>query len=415
MSKQLIAIDASPNTQTEDILLAINMLAKPWSWQKSESVKKLEEYFVENYNACLAFTVESGRSALQLLLSSIVNPGDEVLIQAFTCLAVPNAVSWAGAKPVFVDITANTYNIDPKDLRKKITKKTKVVVVQHTFGIPAEITEIKKICDEYKLTLIEDCAHALGAIYNDKLVGTYGDGAIFSFNQDKVISGVQGGMLIVKNKKIAQKLASQINALENPSRIAILKLLLHPLIWSLALPLYEKALLGKGIIFAARKIGIFGNTITTNEQNGINPKQKTQNISDIQAKLILIALSRLQRDNLKRIEITNIYKKELSFLPIIFPELVNKSQPIYLRYPIQVKNSEKIFKIARKEGIILGKWYETPIFPWTTGAKKYYKEGTCPMAEKVGGTVVNLPTYPRLNMNDVKRVIFAIKKAYENN
>src|SRR5581483_4013141 len=113
--------------------------------------------------------------------------------QAFTCVAVPNSVLWTGAKAIYADID-ETGNLDPKDLEKKITKKTKAVIIQHTFGIAANMDAIQKVLKGKKIILIEDCAHALGASYKGKKLGTFGEFAFFSFGRDKVISSVFGGM-----------------------------------------------------------------------------------------------------------------------------------------------------------------------------------------------------------------------------
>lgn len=397
MSKQLIAIDASPNTQTEDVLLALKLLLSPWTWKQNVLLKELEQYFIAHYDAKTAWSTNSGRTSLQLLLSSLINPGDEVLIQAFTCLAVPDAVNKAGGKPVFVDIEEKTYNIDPKDLRKKITKHSKVVIVQHTFGIPAALDEIKKICDERELILIEDCAHALGARYKNKLVGTFGDAAIFSFNQDKVVSGVSGGVFITK------KLNKTYYSLTAQSNGEMARTILHPLLWSIITPLYEQFNIGKAIAFLAWKLGLF------HKDAGTVPS-RVQALSHPQATLILQGLMRLERDNERRVQIADTYRRELSNLPIIHPEIAAHTTPIYLRYPIQVDDPKKLFQNARKKGIILGKWYDAPVFPWSTPHE--WTLGGCQTAEAVGKKIVNLPTFPRLTDEDVTRIIDVVKQTY---
>lgn len=409
MSQSLIAIDASPNTKTDDVSFALKRIINPWTWQKGEGIQKLERYFKDNYQAKFALAVQSGRLALNFLLKALLNEGDEALTQAFTCLVVPNAISQALGKPVFVDVDKNTYNLDPKDLVKKITKRTKVVIVQHTFGIPAPLEEIKAICDQNNLILIEDCAHALGAKYKNTLVGKFGDAAIFSFNQDKIISSVSGGLLITKNNKIINNLNSQFSKLKTPSNMEIFKLLLHPLLWQLAIPLYEKASIGKGVVFAGWKLGILGNTVSKDEENGKLPSSKMKSFSNVQAEIALKMLSRLKEDNQKRSAISKKYKEELSDLPIIHPKPPKNAGSIYLRYPIQVKDPAKLLKIARSQNIILGRWYNKPVFPWTEASKRYYSYSSCKNAEEIGEKIINLPTYPRLTEEEVERVISVVK------
>ena len=124
-------------------------------------------------------------------LHQAIGEGDEVLVQAFTCVAVPNSVLWAQATPVYADIDA-TLNIDPIDVEKKITNRTKAIIVQHTFGIPADMDALVALAKKHNILLIEDCAHSLGATYKGKKVGTFGDAAFFSFGRDKVVSSVFG-------------------------------------------------------------------------------------------------------------------------------------------------------------------------------------------------------------------------------
>lgn len=411
---KIIAIDAAPNLIREDVSLSLKELVTPWNWNKKKYLKELQDYFLTNYHAREVLVTQSGRAALYILLSTILEPGDEVITQAFTCLVVPNSVVWAGGVPVFADININTYNIDTVDLEKKITKKTKAVIVQHTFGIPADLFEIQAICKKHNLMLIEDCAHALGAEYDGKLLGSFGDGAIFSFNQDKVVSGVSGGAMIIKNPEIAKQFKNLKLKFQPSEKKYIFKSLLHPLIWFFALPLYNFLSFGKGIVFIAWKTRILGNTVTPSEQKGEMPKEITRSLSNPQARLVLQGLRRLEKDNLRRIEIAKRYKEELNFSSITHSEVNKNTKPIYLRYPIRVESPRGLLSLTRKNGIILGEWYDQPIFPWNETAQKYYNLGDCPVAEKAGQKIINLPTFPRLKDAEVDRIIKVIKRVYGN-
>ncbi|MBI4130447.1 DegT/DnrJ/EryC1/StrS aminotransferase family protein, partial [Candidatus Roizmanbacteria bacterium] len=152
----MVAISLSPNTESDDSILAIKTLLQPWKWKTGREIEKVEEWFRKEFNTDTAVSFNSGRSALWALLKAFsIGQGDEVLVQAFTCVAVPEVVMWVGATPVYCDID-DTYNIDPNDIEKKITKKTKAIIVQHTFGIPARIREIREIGNKYNLIVIED-------------------------------------------------------------------------------------------------------------------------------------------------------------------------------------------------------------------------------------------------------------------
>src|SRR5581483_6767724 len=161
----MIAISLSPNSQKDDVFLALTILVSPWRWFRGSAIKAIEDWFKRYFATQFAIAFDSGRSGEFAILSALnLHEGDEVIIQAFTCVAVPNSVLWTGAKAIYADID-ETGNLDPKDLEKKITKKTKAVIIQHTFGIAANMDAIQKVLKGKKIILIEDCAHALGASY----------------------------------------------------------------------------------------------------------------------------------------------------------------------------------------------------------------------------------------------------------
>ena len=238
-----ISISLSPNTEKDDICLAFKLaFFQYWKWRQGKAVNKLEERFKKYLGVKYAFAFNSGRSCLMAILKSLdLNSGDEVLAQAFTCNAAINPIIWSGLKPVYIDCNEDTFNMDLDDLRKKITPKSRVVMVQHTFGIPAEI--VKK----NNLILIEDCAHALGAEINRQKVGTFGKAAFFSFSRDKIISSVYGGIVVTDDDNLAQKIKEFQKELKLPSRFWVFQQLIHPILMNaLILPTYR--ILGKYLL-----------------------------------------------------------------------------------------------------------------------------------------------------------------------
>ena len=166
--------------------IAASFLFLPWKWfqwkkgtHEKRAMELLEGYFGENIQA---ITYDSGRSALyHALLALDVGEGDEVLVQAFTCMVVINAICWTGARPVYVDIEKDTLNMDPVKADHACSDKTKVIILQHTFGLPANIDALLDVAKKHNLKTIEDCAHSLGARYKGKLTGTYADIGMLSF------------------------------------------------------------------------------------------------------------------------------------------------------------------------------------------------------------------------------------------
>ena len=132
-------------------------------------------------------------------------PGDEVILPSYTFTSTANCILMTGAKPVFADICKDTLNIDPKDVKKKINKNTKGIILVHYNGVPCDMQEFIKLKKRYKIFLIEDCAHSLTSKYKDKFLGTIGDIGTFSFHQTKNFPAGQGGALSVNNKKLLKK------------------------------------------------------------------------------------------------------------------------------------------------------------------------------------------------------------------
>ncbi len=156
-----------------------------------------------------AFAFWKGRVALYAILESLgIGPGDEVIVPGFTCVVVPNAVLYRGARPVYVDIEGTSFTMDVSDIAKKITSRTKAIIVQHTYGIPAEMDAIMAIAVRGGIPVIEDCAHALGSTYKDRIVGSIGAAAFFSSQWSKPYTTGMGGMAVSADRSLCLKLAS---------------------------------------------------------------------------------------------------------------------------------------------------------------------------------------------------------------
>ncbi|PIP32538.1 hypothetical protein COX23_04100, partial [Candidatus Gottesmanbacteria bacterium CG23_combo_of_CG06-09_8_20_14_all_37_19] len=307
-----IAISLSPNTEKSDVLKSVKTLFIPNQWKIGNAVFKLEEWFRKYLEVDNAVSFNSGRSALYAILKSFdIGKGDEVLVQAFSCVAVPNAVTWTGAKPKYIDVD-DSLNIDNKLLEKQISIKTKAIIIQHTFGIPANIDMIKKITQKYKILLIEDCAHSLGANIRGKKIGSYGDAAFFSFGRDKVVSSVFGGLAIIniKNAKVKYNLRNIRNKCLYPSYYWILQQLLHPIFFYLVLPLYN-IYIGKLILFLLQKIKLLSKPIYKEELSGIKPDIFPSKMPNALASLLLNQLDKIDRYNQMRINHANYYFRHI--------------------------------------------------------------------------------------------------------
>ena len=151
-----------------------------------------------------------GRVALYALLKGLgIGKEDQIAIQAFTCIAVPQGIMATGAIPLYVDIEDKGFNMCPEDLERKITPQTKAFIVQHTYGIPAKMTELIRISEAHKIPIIEDCCHTVDSRYQGQKVGSFGIGSFYSFGWAKPIPIGVGGSAVANNEQLTQKLIEE--------------------------------------------------------------------------------------------------------------------------------------------------------------------------------------------------------------
>jgi perosamine synthetase len=177
-------------------------LDSTWISSKGKYIQLFEQKFAEFIGVNHATTVNNGTVALHLALLSLdIKPGDEIIVPSFTYIASVNAITYMNAVPVFVDSLQRNWQMDPEDVGRKITPKTKAVMVVHLYGHSCDMDAILAICNEHKLLLIEDCAEAIGSRYKGKHVGGFGDIATFSFYGNKTITTGEGGMVVSNHEK----------------------------------------------------------------------------------------------------------------------------------------------------------------------------------------------------------------------
>jgi perosamine synthetase len=408
---QPIASAFSPNYTVWDVLIAKKYLFLPWNWSKiieGDNSQKLEKKFCEYMNIKQAVSFDSGRSGLYAILKCLnVKDYDEVILQAFTTVALPNIIQWCGAGPVFVDIDEKTYNINPEKIEEKITAKTKAIIVQHTFGNPADINKIVEIAKKHNLYMIEDCAHSLGAEYEDKKTGIFGDAAFFSFGRDKVISSVSGGMIITANQELGEKIKGFRDEMPYPEKSLVIKQLLHPIITFKALHLYYFFNLGKIMMFIASRMGIITKAYSKEEKKSERPKNFPAKMPNALAEIALHQMKYIEKFNDHRIEIANLYNEKLSSIEnIILSKSNSKAKNVFLWFTVLVSNKKEFIKKARKNHIILGDWFPQAVGPAEVNLEKAgYEKGSCPFAEKASSMCVNLPTHFRVDKRDAEKVM----------
>jgi len=402
-------IGSIPTTQLDDLELAKRILKGQENIIDSTITlqKKLENIFQNKE----IYLFNRGREALYFALKTLsITEGDEVIIQAMTCVAVVAPVLWLKAKPVYVDINQNDFNIDTTDLEKKITPKTRAIVVQHTFGNIANVKKIAEIAKAHNIYVIEDCAHLFCMDYSKRDINKYSDISCFSFAQDKSISSVQGGLAVINNpllKDIAMNLYLNI---EDQSTKQALYNARYIRLWSIIkkyyftpiLPFQKRITLGKILVILFRKFGLIKQQASEN----IEPTPTINRISNVQSALLLSQLKKCDSLNNHREAITNIYNEKLR------PEIVNKtSTKSLLRYPILVENPIAVMNVLKRNKYICGRWYNSIVFPMHGNLDKVgYVGGICPKAESIVSGILNLPTSIDLTKDEAIEIINIVNK-----
>lgn len=343
-----------------------------------------------------AIVTYKGREALYLAFSLLRNKKKKIAINGFTCYAVYEAIEKAGYEALLIDIEKNGINFSPEVL-EDILKKEEVaaVIIQNTLGYPCDIERIEEICRKNSVVLIEDLAHSVGAVYQSgREAGTVGDMVILSFSQDKIIDAVSGGALIIRNEEYKENI-------QNPKRIGKKRDRVYPLFTVLIRNFYP-VFLGKIFHFILKKT----NLLSAPMDGYVNPAS----LPSWQSKLALAEFENHGKNLKWRREIAAIYEKGINddFLKNEITKNISNSSN--LRFPIFLKNREKLIKYLRKNGVYISDiWYDAPIAPRRFMSKTKYN-GECPNSEDVSNTILNLPTHKNVSKKDAQSIVEIINK-----
>lgn len=423
-----ISISLSPNVEKDDIGLALNLIIRPWIWKNGKAIKELENEFKKYLGVKYAVSFNSGRSSFFAILKALEGPSfqekSKVLLQAFTCNAAINPILWLDLKPIYVDCDADSFNVDISDLTLRLAqdKRPKVLMVQHTFGMPANMDEIMTIacppkpageggCDQ-RLIVIEDCAHSLGAEFRGQKVGTFGKAAFFSFSRDKVISSVYGGIAVTNDEVLGKKLEELQKEFRQPSFFWVFQQLLHPILLNyIILPVYNFLDLGKLFLVLSQWLHILSKAVHWKEKRGQKPSYFPKVLPNALAVIALNQFRKLEKFNNHRQQIAGFYYQELKNTSFILPPKMTDKKNVFLRFTIKhPKAHEIIYEAWHKRNILLGDWYTSVIVPSDTKLDQMqYKMGSCPVAEKLAKTTLNLPTHINISHKDAERIINFLK------
>jgi len=344
-----------------EILKEIENVIDECAFSLGFAVENFEKNFANYLNIKHVVALNNGTSALHLALRSLnIGENDEVIIPSWTFIATAWAVSYVGAKIVFADVDEETWQIDPEDVKRKITKRTKAIIGVHIYGQPFNINEILKIANEYNLYLIEDTAQAHGAEYYNKKVGTFGIVNAFSFYPSKNLGSYgEAGAIATNNDEIADR----IKILRNQ---------------------------GQKVRYEHVEIGY------------------NMRMEGFQGAVLNVKLKYLDKWNERRREIAKRYLNEINNPKIKFQKVVEGGKGVYHLFVIKVKDREKFINHLEKFGVGYSFHYPKPVHLQKAYEFLNYKEGSLPITEELSRTTISIPLFPEMTDEEVSYVINVI-------
>ena len=386
-------------------LKAESLVFQPWKWKKGPATEELRKTFSSAFNGDTYF-FGSGREAMLALLRSLnLGNGAEIIIQGFTCVALPNAIHAAGYTTVYADMDPNTLNMSASSVRTKITERTKAIICQHTFGIPADLSGLRALADERGILLIEDCAHILPDQKGPEGLGLKGDYVMLSFGRDKAISGVAGGAIIARKNKARDGLQKEENEAIEYSNGTIFRYLIYPDTYMAARLFYKIAGIGKVCLALCKVFKLMIPVLTSEEKKGYMPPT-LHKIPHGCAALALWELKRMNEINAHRRSITAYYWEQAQRLGWKFPSSISPTLPLQ-KFPLYIDGAENIRQKLKKQNIHLEDgWTSAVVCPRSSDQQRAnYVRGSCPFAEGAAWTLLSLPTHPTMSLTQAKKLV----------
>lgn len=347
----------------DDIAICLQNVLDNTAFAGGPFVAKFEEEFASFCNSNFAIGVGSGTEALWMALIGLgIGYGDEVITTTNTFIATAEAITFTGAKPVFVDIDEQTYNIPPELLKAAITPKTKAVIPVHLYGQPADMDKIIQIAKAHNLVVIEDACQAHGAEYKGKRAGSIADAGCFSFYPGKNLGAYgEAGAIVTNNKELAD----------------IIKMLRDH---------------GQKEKYYHSMVGWNGR------------------MDGLQGAVLSVKLKHLDQWNESRRKNAELYNSHLADLDLVVtPVEADYAKHIYHIYPILTENRQQLMDALSKEQISCGIHYPVPLHLQDAYSSLGYKKGDFPITEKVASRLVSLPMFPELTVEQIEYVAEKIK------
>jgi len=384
----------SGTTTWSEIWVALRSLAGQTPLVDGPDIVEYEKCFAEATDTRYAFSFASGRMSLYAILEVLgIGPGDEIILPAFTCVVVPNAMIYRGVKPVYVDIEPGTCNIDVVKIEEKITPQTRAIYAQHTFGIVCDMDGISKIAEKHGLFVIEDCAHALGASLNGRMAGSLGHVAYFSTDHSKVISTSTGGIITCSDPELARKIAEV-----QRSTPFLSPKFIRSILWTFIIEyiLFHPRLLSLGSVIhtelgtRGRLFYFYDELMTAKPSSYPYPAR----LSNAQAKIGISQIKGLGGNIARRRALALLYDKEIG----AYKKALNGdfSSSTFLLYTFLVRDRDA-WTEHLSPVLNMGIWFTSVCGGRECNLHEVgFEEGSCPVAEQVVKHCINLPTHLRL-------------------
>lgn len=326
------------------------------------NVHAFEEEVAAGLGADYAISCASGTDALHLALRAAgIKPGDEIITTPFTFVATVEAICYLRAKPVFVDIDRDTFNIDPNCVESAITSRTRGILPVHLFGQAAEMDAIRAVAAQYDLLVVEDCAHSFAASVDGRMTGTLGTAGCFSFYPTKNLACYgDGGMVVTGSAECAERL---------------------------------RELRNHGLNLSNRRRII-----------GYNSR-----LDELQAVVLRAKLKRIGDDNGRRRSIARLYTRLLEGAPVATPVERKDSVHVYNQYTVLTEHRERVVQTLKQAGIESAVYYRTPLHREEVFAQDQHVE--LPVCDYVASRCLSLPMYPGLSNEQVHSVVNAVRAA----
>jgi dTDP-4-amino-4,6-dideoxygalactose transaminase len=391
-------------TTLADCLVALRYLLSPRDLIHGPAIAEYEATFARTVGARFACSFWAGRVGLYALLLGLgVERDDEVLLQVPTHVVVANAIRYTGARPVYVDCRLDSYNMDLEQAERRVTSKSRILLLQHTFGNPADLDAALALAARHNLQVIEDCVHALGATYRGRAVGSFGRAAFFSTEETKTISSTMGGIVTTDDPDLADRVMAFQRQCAAPAASQTIRYLLKFIAYHLLTRPYVHRFTRALYDLAGRRHPLPRAT-TQGELRGARPANYEQLLSNAQAAVALRQLRRLQGNIEHRRRVAAAYGAQLAQRGYRVPRTPEGAEPAFVRYPIWVDDRPLAIRSAGPR-VLLGNWFTSVLEEAISPEHGAYEAGSCPRAEAAAQHLVNLPTHPLIDEADIGAIV----------